>query len=218
MVYLYRLIPSPRLRKATFWSSNYPIQISFTCAKQIGWLRNADPIAALAVAGIVIFISAFIIHELGHKFLAQFYRAWAEFRVLLFGAVITAFSALPFFPFKFIAPGAVMVSGNLSESRSGKVSWIGPLTNLAMGTGFLLSYLILETAVGSANKILLAGVWFNGFIAFFNLIPFMGLDGQKIFGWNKLVWVLTFAAAIGLYIGGDYLSGGGIIGFLRRFF
>ena len=145
---------------------------------------------------------------------------WARMTgwVLLFGAVITAFSALPFFPFKFIAPGAVMVSGNLSESRSGKVSWIGPLTNLAMGTGFLLSYLILETAVGSANKILLAGVWFNGFIAFFNLIPFMGLDGQKIFGWNKLVWVLTFAAAIGLYIGGDYLSGGGIIGFLRRFF
>ena len=31
---------------------------------------------------LVIFISAFIIHELGHKFLAQFYRAWAEFRVV----------------------------------------------------------------------------------------------------------------------------------------
>jgi len=167
---------------------------------------------------LVIFISAFIIHELGHKFLAQFYKAWAEFRVLLYGAVITAFSALPFFPFKFIAPGVVWVSGNLSQSRSGKVSWIGPLTNLAMGTGFLLSYLILVKAVGSANEILLAGVRFNGIIAFFNLIPFMGLDGQKIFGWNKLVWLLTFAAAIGLYIGGDLLTGGGTIAFLRRFF
>src|SRR5262245_39399231 len=28
---------------------------------------------------ITIFICAFILHELGHKFLAQFYRAWAEF-------------------------------------------------------------------------------------------------------------------------------------------
>lgn len=166
---------------------------------------------------ITIFISAFIIHELGHKFLAQFYRAWAEFRVLFFGAVITAISALPFFPFKFIAPGVVWVSGNLTQSRSGKVSWIGPLTNLAMGTGFLISYLILAT-IDSASSILLVGVRFNGFIAFFNMIPFMGLDGQKIFGWNKLVWVLTFAAAIGLFIGGDLLAGGFTTGLFRRFF
>lgn len=163
---------------------------------------------------ILIFICAFIVHELGHKFLAQFYRAWAEFRLLFFGAVITAASALPFFPIKFIAPGVVWHSGNLSQSRSGKVSWIGPLTNLAMGTGFLVSYLVLET-IGSASAILLIGAWFNGFIAFFNLIPFFGLDGQKIFGWNKVVWVLTMAAAIGLFVGGDMLRGGA---FLGRFF
>jgi Zn-dependent protease len=165
---------------------------------------------------IAIFISAFIIHELGHKFLAQFYRAWAEFRVLLFGAIMTAISALPILPFKFIAPGVVWVSGNLTQSRSGKVSWIGPLTNLAMGTGFLISYLILLT-IDSASSILLAGVRFNGFIAFFNMIPFMGLDGQKIFGWNKPVWVLTFAAAIGLFIAGDLLAGGFTTGLFRRF-
>jgi Zn-dependent protease len=166
---------------------------------------------------LTIFISAFVVHELGHKFLAQFYRAWAEFRVLFYGAVVTAISALPFFPFKFIAPGAVMISGNLSVSRTGRVSLIGPLTNLAMGTGFLFAYLIL--AVGdSASPILLVGARFNGFIAFFNMIPFMGLDGQKIFGWNKIVWVLTMAGAIGLYIAGDLLSGGATTGFLRRFF
>jgi Zn-dependent protease len=163
---------------------------------------------------IVIFVSAFVLHEFGHKFLAQFYRAWAEFRLLFFGAVITAISALPFFPLKFIAPGVVWVSGNLSRSRSGKVSWIGPLTNLAMGTGFLVSYLVLE-AIGDASEILLAGVWFNGFIAFFNLIPFMGLDGQKIFGWNKIAWILTMAASVGLFVGGDLLRGGI---FLGRFF
>ncbi|HKZ61857.1 MAG TPA: AN1-type zinc finger domain-containing protein [Nitrososphaera sp.] len=166
---------------------------------------------------LIIFISAFIVHELGHKFLAQFYRAWAEFRVLFFGAVITAISALPFLPFKFIAPGVVWVSGNLTHSRSGKVSWIGPLTNLAMGTGFLVSYLALA-AIDSTNSILLVGVRFNGLIAFFNMIPFMGLDGQKIFGWNKLVWVLTFAAGIGLFIAGDLLTGGFTAGFLGRFF
>ena len=53
---------------------------------------------------LAIFVSAFVLHELAHKFLAQFYRAWAEFRLILYGAAITAISALPFFPFKFIAP------------------------------------------------------------------------------------------------------------------
>jgi Zn-dependent protease len=166
---------------------------------------------------LAIFISAFLIHELGHKFLAQFYRAWAEFRVLFYGAVVTAISVLPFFPFKFIAPGAVMISGNLSVARYGRVSLIGPLTNLAMGTGFLCVYLILA-AIDSASPILLVGVRFNGFIGFFNMIPFMGLDGQKIFGWNKIIWVLTMAGAIGLFIGGDLLAGGATTGFLRRFF
>jgi Zn-dependent protease len=166
---------------------------------------------------LAIFISAFLIHELGHKFLAQFYRAWAEFRVLFYGAVVTAISALPFFPFKFIAPGAVMISGNLSVGRSGRVSLIGPLTNLAMGTGFLCIYFILA-AIDSASPILLVGVRFNGFIGFFNMIPFMGLDGQKIFGWNKIIWLLTMAGAIGLFIGGDLLSGGATTGFLRQFF
>jgi Zn-dependent protease len=165
---------------------------------------------------LAIFISAFLIHELGHKFLAQFYRAWAEFRVLFYGAVVTAISALPLFPFKFIAPGAVMISGNLSIARNGRVSLIGPLTNLAMGTGFLCIYFILA-AIDSASPILLVGVRFNGFIGFFNMIPFMGLDGQKIFGWNKIIWLLTMAGAIGLFIGGDLLSGGATTGFLRRF-
>ena len=167
---------------------------------------------------LAIFISAFVIHELGHKFLAQFYRAWAEFRVLFFGAVITAISALPFFPFKFIAPGAVMISGNLTIGRYGKVSLIGPLTNLAMGTGFIIAYLIMTAAAGVGNPILILGARFNGFIAFFNLIPFMGLDGQKIFGWNKIIWLLTMAAALGLFVAGDLLAGGGTIGLFRRFF
>ncbi len=34
----------------------------------------------------------------------------------------------------------------------------------------------------------------------FNLIPLGVLDGQKIFDWNKLVWGITMAAAMGLFI------------------
>jgi Zn-dependent protease len=165
---------------------------------------------------LLIFISAFIIHELGHKFLAQFYRAWAEFRVLLYGAIITAISALPFFPFKFIAPGAVMVSGNLTLGRYGKVSLIGPLINIVMGAGFLFTFFLISLTQDSVSQVLVLGARFNGFLAFFNLIPFMGLDGQKVFGWNKIVWLMTIAGALALFIGGDMLAGGGTLTFLRR--
>jgi Zn-dependent protease len=150
---------------------------------------------------LAIFVSAFLIHELAHKFLAQFYNAWAEFRVQLYGAVITAFSALPFIPFKFIAPGAVFISGSVSERRNGRIALIGPLTNLALGAGFLLAYFVF------GSQILLIGARFNAWIAVFNLIPFMGLDGAKIFAWSKRLWILAMAAGIGLYAASDLAAG-----------
>ena len=58
---------------------------------------------------LAIFISAFLVHELAHKLLAQYYGSWAEFRAQLYGLLITAISALPIMPVKFTAPGAVML-------------------------------------------------------------------------------------------------------------
>jgi Zn-dependent protease len=156
---------------------------------------------------LLVFVSSFILHELAHKFLAQFYRAWAEFRVILYGAVITAISAIPFFPFKFIAPGAVFIGGPISERKNGRISLVGPLTNIALCSGFMLAYM------AEPSQILFVGARFNAWIALFNLIPFMGLDGSKIFSWNKPVWIAAFAASIGLYVAGGMLSGRGLLGF-----
>jgi Zn-dependent protease len=153
---------------------------------------------------LAIFVSAFLLHELAHKFLAQFYRAWAEFRVIFFSAIFTAVSALPFFPFKFIAPGAVFISGSISERRNGKISLVGPLTNVALGTGMLIAFILTD------SQLMVVGARFNAWIAIFNLIPFMGLDGQKIFSWNKIVWVLALAASALLYIAVGLLSGRGL--------
>jgi len=167
---------------------------------------------------LAIFVSAFLVHEFGHKFLAQMYHSWAEFRLFLFGAAVTAFSALPILGFKFIAPGAVMV-GPMRENRLGKVAWIGPLTNLAMGAGFVAAYyLAFALRLALPVEILAVGAWFNGWIALFNLIPFMGLDGAKILSWNKIIWVLSLAGAVGLFLVAEALRGGVFLGFLGRFF
>jgi Zn-dependent protease len=144
---------------------------------------------------LTIFISAFLVHELAHKFLAQYYGSWAEFRAQMSGLLITAISALPIMPFKFIAPGAVMV-GLSDGNKFGRVALIGPLTNLVMGFTFLL----LSLFYSSHSPYFTIGASFNGWIALFNLIPFGVLDGQKILDWNKLVWGITMGAAMGLFI------------------
>jgi Zn-dependent protease len=144
---------------------------------------------------LAIFVSAFLVHELAHKFLAQYYGSWAEFRAQMSGLLITAISALPIMPFKFIAPGAVMVG--LSDGKKfGRVALIGPVTNLVMGFSFLL----LSLFYNSYSPYFTIGASFNGWIAMFNLIPLGVLDGQKIFDWNKLVWGITMTAAMGLFI------------------
>jgi Zn-dependent protease len=85
--------------------------------------------------------------------------------------------------------------GLSDRSKFGRVALIGPLTNLAMGFSFLLLSLFY-----SSSPYFTIGATFNGWIALFNLIPFGVLDGQKILDWNKLVWGITMAAAMGLFM------------------
>jgi Zn-dependent protease len=143
---------------------------------------------------LAIFVTAFLIHELAHKFLAQYYGSWAEFRAQLYGLIITAISALPIMPFKFIAPGAVMV-GLSDKNKFGRVALIGPMTNLIMGFGFLMSSYLFPY-----SPYMYVGASFNAWIAMFNLLPFGVLDGQKIFDWNKVVWACTMASTMALFI------------------
>jgi Zn-dependent protease len=143
---------------------------------------------------LAIFVSAFLVHELAHKFLAQYYGSWAEFRAYMWGLVITAISALPIMPFKFIAPGAVMI-GLSDRNKFGRVALIGPMTNLVMGFLFLLFAQFYPH-----YSYLYAGASFNAWIALFNLLPFGVLDGQKIFEWNKIIWGIVMATTMALFI------------------
>ncbi|MGA8485369.1 MAG: hypothetical protein WB706_13345, partial [Nitrososphaeraceae archaeon] len=54
--------------------------------------------------------------------------------------------------------------------------------------------------LNQSSYFFVAGASFNGWIAMFNLLPFGVLDGQKIFEWNKVVWVFTMALAMILFI------------------
>ena len=143
----------------------------------------------------VILTVSFFVHEIAHKVTAQRRGLWAEFRLTLWGAMITLISAIsPLF--KIISPGAVMISGSAEKGEIGKISIAGPITNIMLAITFLGA----AFAPSPFSFVLFYGAFFNAFIALFNLVPAGVLDGLKIFRWSKTIWVCVFASSLALVI------------------
>jgi Zn-dependent protease len=134
------------------------------------------------------FTASFLAHEIAHKIVAQRENLWAEFRLTIFGAVLTLLSI--FSIFKIISPGAVMISGFADKNRIGKISIAGPATNI------ILAILLLGLAFLVQHSIFTILAFINASIAIFNLIPFGILDGFKIFLWNKRIWASAFTMSL----------------------
>jgi Zn-dependent protease len=143
----------------------------------------------------IVLTMSFFLHEIAHKIVAQREGLWAEFRLMLIGAVLTLVSIItPLF--KIISPGAVVVAGSADLKSMGKTSIAGPTTNIALSTMFLAVTFLFPQQIG----ILALAAFFNAWIALFNLIPFGVLDGFKIFQWDKKLWVLAFTASLVLML------------------
>lgn len=149
----------------------------------------------LAVAALI-FSSGFILHELAHKYVAQGYGLWAEFRLNMTGVLLTAISIVS--PIKFIAPGAVMISGFADKDRIGRTAFAGPLVNVTITVGLLIFLPVLR--LSSLYLPVLFGAEINAFLALFNLIPFAIFDGQKIYHWDRRYWAILFFASLLLTI------------------
>ena len=151
------------------------------------------------VAFTVILTVSFFTHEIAHKVTAQRKGLWAEFRLTLWGAVVTLIFA--FLPIKLISPGAVMIAGPAEKRDIGRVSMAGPVTNIILSAGFFGAAVIPS----SLAPFFLFGAFFNAYLAAFNLIPYGVFDGLKIFRWDKTVWALMFAASAALTVVGYLL-------------
>jgi Zn-dependent protease len=164
--------------------------------------------------------SGFLLHELAHKFVAQQFGYFAEYRANRMGLVLIVLMA--FAGFIFAAPGAVMIrkasvpqdfyqqdpigQEELKRQARREELWIslaGPMTNILLAVIF---FLLLESGAaglwaGAANFAL----FINLTLAAFNLLPFGPLDGKKILDSNRLVWAIvavpTILAALPVYLG-----------------
>lgn len=143
----------------------------------------------LGVSAFVV-LAGFLLHELGHKFVAQRYGAWAEFRAYPLGLVLAVM--MSFLGVLFAAPGAVYISGRVTKKQNGLISLAGPMVNLAIGATFLAAWLVFP--LGTVGLILYLVAFMSLFLGGFNLIPIPPLDGYKVAIWSIPVYAAMVAA------------------------
>jgi Zn-dependent protease len=171
--------------------------------------------------------TGFLLHELAHKFIAQRYGYWAEYRANRNGLLVIIIMSL--MGFILAAPGAVTIRkvsnpypqstayayGEETNADQGKarneqlwISLAGPMTNITLAALFLT--LLVSGII--ASKVSMNAIYFaffiNLYLAAFNLIPFGPLDGRKIFEANRLAW--AFVAVPTILIALSVMFGRGI--------
>ncbi len=137
-------------------------------------------VVSLITAGI-----GFLLHELGHKFVAQHYGCVAEFRAfdqMLYLAVGLA----AVIGFIFAAPGAVMISGHITRRENGIISAAGPIVNYVLGIMFLVAGMFVKGQL--IDLVISVGFMINMWLGLFNMLPFGNFDGKKILNWSRVAW------------------------------
>jgi len=146
----------------------------------------------IAGISIILVVCSFLFHEFGHKFLAQRYNAWSEFRAYPYGLVMALVFSL--FGFLFAAPGAVYIRGHIDNESYGKISLAGPGVNFAISAVAIV--IVLSLAPGTLEHFIFYMLaYLNAFLGLFNMIPIPPFDGSKIVAWSIPIYVV--AAVIG---------------------
>jgi len=141
----------------------------------------------------------FVFHELGHKYFAQKYDCWAEFRANNFMLGIAL--VFSFFGFIFAAPGAVFIKGHITKRKHAYIAMSGPIINLSLGVLFGL----LAFFAPPSQPVAIPGMMINFWLGMFNTLPFPMFDGFKVYLWNKVVYFILLIAAIVLTFGSGQL-------------
>ena len=178
--------------------------ISFSLAYLFNGVSAID-FALIFPLTLVLVGTGFLGHELAHKFTAEKYGCWAEFKLWTYGAVMALlFALVSRGTFVFAAPGAVYIASRagyfgegLDRKSNGIVSVMGPLVNVVAASIFFAALVGVRSlgfpdlsVGGSGFRFLTAGVSLNLWLSAFNMLPIFILDGQKVFAWDKKIWAV----------------------------
>lgn len=177
------------------------IALSFSIANGGGLIafKSIQILAKSIVYSIVVVSLGFVLHEFGHRYTARKFGCYSEYKMWVNGLLLSLLGSL--FGLFFAAPGAVVIHPridlwgrirNLSIKEYGMIALSGPIINFIIALAFLLLYRVW------IHPLFYAGAYINAFLGAFNLIPFPPLDGEKVFRWNKLIWITIIVLEISI--------------------
>lgn len=152
---------------------------------------------AVAMFGVMLLLVAlsFVGHELGHKFVAQNFGCWSEYRMYPAGLALAVVMSVV--GFLIAAPGAVYIKGVQNEEQNGKISIAGPLVNIVLAVIGIAGCLLCNHSALVIPFYFLMSL--NGSLALFNMLPIPPLDGSKILRWNAPIYIVTLVIAALLF-------------------
>jgi Zn-dependent protease len=171
------------------------LSFGWTYGYILGVLNGAGTLD-FVIAGFIATATGFILHEMGHKFVAIRRGYVANFRLWTWGLLLTIGTVvLSGGNFLFGAPGAVYIApaaamgyygyGYDSSNRVSDpnyenmiISAAGPGLNLLFALGFLGLFLVSS---GFLEIVGFLGYQLNVGLGSFNMLPVPPLDGSKIF-------------------------------------
>lgn len=198
------------------------LSVGITYSNLVG-LFNGTGSVEFVFAGFIATATGFIIHEMGHKFVAIRRGYVAHFRLWTWGLLLTLTTVVVSGgSFLFGAPGAVYIFPSTSTGYYGFgydssyrgsdpdyenmiISAAGPGINLAFALGFLGGLFVFSS--GFPLLVAFFGFQLNVGLGSFNMLPVPPLDGSKIF--RKSVpaalaialplWGMFLALALGIF-------------------
>ncbi len=188
------------------------LSVGITYRYIVGLANGVPGNLEFVVAGFIATATAFIIHEMGHRYVAIRYGYVARFRLWAWGLVMTLVIVFATRGgLVFGAPGAVYIAPavmSFYDSNYRKadperdnmiISAAGPGINLAFAIIFLT--LIFVIPPGFLSTISRFGFILNVGLGSFNMLPVPPLDGSKIFRKS-----IPIALAIALPLWAMFLS------------
>lgn len=191
------------------------VSISIMGRPPLGFVNGFFIIAQSVIAGywwfpvavIGLFLVSFMVHEFAHKFTAQHYGLWSEFRMTTQGYYLSAMAIL--FSIPIFGTGVMYSAGTRSLREDGKINMAGPLSNAILATlfviAFLLEYAITGGTISVLRLVFTYAIQLNAVLAAFNMIPIPPFDGATVIKWNRIAWgalmlYLVFMLILGYFV------------------
>jgi Zn-dependent protease len=135
-------------------------------------------------------------HELAHWGAGRFKKTDTDIHFWGLGTIIMFLTAW-LFGNVFGQPCRTTIDEieSLDKSQSGEIMLAGPLVSC----GIAAISLPLALSGGELMQIGRISILMNLTLATFHIMPFAPMDGQLVYKWNKIIWVLVFIPIIIVY-------------------